>query len=414
VDLDFAALYDASLAERLAAYLDVPFGALESELPGWKLTARIVPEATNAEMLPFVVDDLGIVYTPAGDQTPGATEPPEAVTDFLRAGDVAPDPASPPAGSFARSGDGATESLDDARMVQPTSTDAMEQSWVGEGTPVGASEALPEAYQHRLERSPAASDIDIVVVCNDSKMAEEEDVVDGIYGSRGDLPHEVTVHREVPTDEFRSLLDTDAAFLHYIGHVDEDGFECPDGTVDANSIENTAIDAFFLNACTSYEQGKSLIRAGAIGGVVTLRDVVNEGAVQIGRLLSELLTAGFPLRPALEIAQEEQPIGNQYLVIGDGSMTVTQPRVVTPNLCRVRTGDSEKYEVQFTAYAKRGEIGTLFTPYLPDESKYYLVPGTSPWIDVSRSALREFLDIAVVPVYFHGDLCWSDDLLQDL
>jgi hypothetical protein len=299
-------------------------------------------------------------------------------------------------------------------MVQPTSTDAMEQSWVGEGTPVGASEALPEAYQHRLERSPAASDIDIVVVCNDSKMAEEEDVVDGIYGSRGDLPHEVTVHREVPTDEFRSLLDTDAAFLHYIGHVDEDGFECPDGTVDADSIENTAIDAFFLNACTSYEQGKSLIRAGAIGGVVTLRDVVNEGAVQIGRLLSELLTAGFPLRPALEIAQEEQPIGNQYLVIGDGSMTVTQPREVTPNLCRVRESGAGEYEMQFTTYAKRGEIGTLFTPYLPGESEYYIVPGVSPWLDVRKKELKEFLDIAAVPVYFDGQLHWSDDITAEL
>jgi hypothetical protein len=287
----------------------------------------------------------------------------------------------------------------------------MEQTWVGEGTPIGASEAVVEAYHNRLDRSPSTGDIDITVVCNDPRMTAEKDIVDEVYGSRADVPFDVDVHREVTVDRLAELLEADPSFFHYIGHVDEDGFDCADGALDAATLDRTGVDAFFLNACTSYEQGKSLIRAGSVGGVVTLNEVINDAAVEIGSLMARLLNAGFPLRPALEIARDEHLMGSQYLVVGDGSVSLAQPPDTIPYLCEVSPGD-DGYETALTTYATRGALGTILTPYYPGEESYHLVPGDTPTRTLDRTALREFLRISSIPVRLGDELYWSDEVVD--
>src|SRR5699024_9157944 len=66
-EFDPAALYDASPADRLATYLDIPFEIIEPHLPEWKLTTHIRPISTSVEALPFVVHDLAIIRTLAAD-----------------------------------------------------------------------------------------------------------------------------------------------------------------------------------------------------------------------------------------------------------------------------------------------------------------------------------------------------------
>ncbi|MFB6137253.1 MAG: hypothetical protein ABEJ42_02785, partial [Halobacteriaceae archaeon] len=347
VDLDFDALYDADLQEQLETYLSVPYEDIAAHVPEWKVATHVAPEPDNVELLPFAVDDLAVVRTAGVTATPeSGTSPPSvgdpddaqeaAIGNFLRAGAGAT--ASPDGGTtadqplsaadeFTRSASAApgTRSAGIAgpgvpERIDPGERDSLELAWVAEGAPIGGSKPTVTAYRNGLEREPATGAIDITVVCNDPRMSEEEDTVSAVYGARDALPFDVEVHRQLTAEELRDVLAEPTDFLHYIGHIDGDGFECADGRLDAGSIDEVGVDAFLLNACQSYDQGMSLIEAGSIGGVVTLRDVVNSGAVEMGETTARLLNRGFSLRAALTIAADEQIVGNQYLVVGDGDI----------------------------------------------------------------------------------------------
>ena len=388
---DVPAMYDRPIPEQVAAYVSVPFETVRPHLPDWKLTAHVSPDPDSIETLPFVVDDLAVVRTPSPTDASGPIPAPAVGTDggFTRRADAAPTPPD----SF----------------VRPDSESSIEQTWIGEETPIGASKSVAEAYRNRLDRSPTAGAIDITVVCNDDRMSAEHDLAGEVYGSREELPFDVTVRRELTTEALRETLTEPTDFLHYIGHIDDGGFDCADGKLDTATIEDVGVDAFFLNACQSYEQGLNLIRAGAIGGIVTVNDVLNTGAVDIGRAVARLLNAGFPLRAALDIARDESVVGIQYLVLGDGSLSVVQAEDNTPKLFEIsRTGD--EFELEFKTIASHAGIGGLVTPYLKEYNKYYLNSGTIDTFEVSKDELEHFLTLEDVPIKVDGKLHWSYDL----
>ncbi len=413
VDLDFAALYDRPLAERLAAYLEVPYGTLEPHVPEWKLTTHVDVSPTAVETLPFVVDDLAVVRTdadraPDGPEAGGRTNDTEAaheaaVDSFVRDGEFT---------RGHRSASAAGGGIEPA--VVPDAAGSMEQTWIGEGVPFGASKATADAYRNRLDRSPDDGDVEVTVVCNDARMAEEREHLDGVYGSREELPFEVTIHEQLSVGELREVLGEDAAFLHYIGHVDEDGFECADGSLDAATLEGTGVEAFLLNACRSYDQGMALIEAGAVGGIVTLEEVVNSGAVDVGYTLGRLLNNGFPLRPAMELAREGSYIGQQYLVVGDGGFTFVQGEGSnSPHLCELEVSDGG-FELTLKIYTPTTSgIGGIFQPYLSQADEYHLNSGTIGPFEVTKGELREFLSSENAPVKVRGDLHWSTELDVD-
>lgn len=64
--------------------------------------------------------------------------------------------------------------------------------------------------------------------------------------------------------------------------------------------------------------------------------------MRIGRTMACLLNTGFPLRAALTIARDESIIGGKYIVIGDGGLSITQPKSNVPNLCEI-TSDGETF-----------------------------------------------------------------------
>jgi hypothetical protein len=201
--------------------------------------------------------------------------------------------------------------------------------------------------------------------------------------------------------------------MHYIGHIDQKGFDCADGTLDAATLDSTGIDAFLLNACRSYQQGLHLIDAGAIGGIVTLTDIISDRAVKIGEMVSRLLNVGFPLRAALTIAREETILGGQYIVVGDGGMTVTQPQSRTPNLLDITPGEEFAVDIRTFATDTAG-LGSMYTPYIGDNSEYFLSSGTIGPFHPSRDELDEFLQLEDVPVKFSADgLRWSSSVSLD-
>ncbi|UPV76324.1 hypothetical protein M0R89_19365 (plasmid) [Halorussus limi] len=91
VDLDFGGLYEASLADRLAAYLAVPdeaFAAIESP---WHRVTHVEgdPGPDAAELLPYVVNDLSLVRVKseredAWSPTEAQKETNEALNAFVR------------------------------------------------------------------------------------------------------------------------------------------------------------------------------------------------------------------------------------------------------------------------------------------------------------------------------------------
>jgi hypothetical protein len=239
--------------------------------------------------------------------------------------------------------------------------------------------------------------------------------VDETYGSGVDLPFEVAVHEDLTRAELRRAL-ADGDFFHYVGHIDDRGFECADGHLDAGTLDHVGVDAFLLNACQSFEQGADLVRAGAVAGLVTLNDVVNDGAVRMGRLLARLLNHGFPLTGALDVASDVQPIGDQYTVVGDGTVTLARTQGSAPNAPVVASLDEETYELEFHVYpTTRMTTGSLIRPYVAGCDEYYLFSSHVDTFSVDGEALADCLATEPVPVRVGGDLYWSDEMdLGDL
>jgi len=386
VDVPFADLYEMSTPERLRAYLDVDYEAVEPYCPAWKLTADVTPTAEHVELLPYLVDDLAVVRTPEADRGVDTTQQVAAVDEFVRGG-----------------------GRPQAEFVRPEPSTAIEQTWAGDGMPIGASKALLAAYENRLDRTVGADDITITVVCNAAEMNDERDVVDDVYGSRAELPFEVRQHEGLTRAELRSVLATDTDFLHYIGHIDEDGIECADGKLDPASIPETGVDAFLLNACSSYEVGTALVEAGAIGGIVTLSDVLNGAAVTMGRTLARLLNVGYPLGVALEVARDESYAGGQYVTVGDGGLAIAQPKYNLPDLVEITDASEGRVDVTYRTFLTTGfGVGTLMMPTVRDESQYYLAPVANGLrYDLSVSELVDFV-FEKTPIRYDGALHWAE------
>ncbi|MFC7133484.1 MULTISPECIES: hypothetical protein [Salinibaculum] len=402
LDLDFEALYDQTLAEQVETYLQVPYELLADHIPQWRLTTHVEPTPDAIEQLPFVIDDLSVIRTAETDSQPEPSITPELNREFTRDEVITRSTATSP-------------ETTERSFVQPESTGALEEAWIGESIPIGASKLTIDAFENRLERETTDGDITISIVVNDERMNEEEDLVDGVYGDRDNLPFDVSVHRNTTVAELRELLTRRTGFLHYIGHTEQDGLECADGKLDVRTVEETGVDAFLLNSCNSYEQGLSLIEAGGIGGIVTLNEVINEGAVKMGETIARLLNSGFPLRAALTIARDESVLGGQYIVVGDGGMTVTQAATMTPNLLEIEKSGS-KYEIHYKTFATdNAGLGSVVIPYFEHVEEYFLSSGEIGTFRLDESGLSRFLELEQVPVRVNDNLFWSRSLrLKDL
>lgn len=427
LDVDVADLYEQSAADRLKRYMEVPYERVVEHLPTWKVNASIEPSDDGIESLPFLANDLAVIDVRDRSAHPTADE-------FARSGrfgttDDCGHPASEPSNGWPGS-DGSTvaDALAGATDRRPswlTARDAcntgglaglgsdgpIERAWIGEGVRPSASKAMPEAFRNRLGRMRRESDVEIVVVCNDPEMLEEQDVAREVYGSRKDLPFDVTFYDGLRSDQLELVLESDVDYLHYIGHVDDDGFECTDGTLDARTLDTVAVDVVFLNACRSYEQGVALIERGAVAGVVTQDDVINSGAVRIGKTMARLLNLGFPLRSALNIAKDRSIVGSQYLLVGDGNADISQARGLVPVLAAIESTGEGTYRLDITTHPTRwAGLGSQFRPALEDCNEVFLAPGRIPAFELSATALEDYLATGTFPVVLDGEFTWSDDV----
>ncbi|AGB39219.1 hypothetical protein [Natronococcus occultus] len=393
--LDFAIdeFYEAELGERIETALSIPHERIADLLPRWNLVTHATDEPTNATVLPFLVNELSIVR-PA----------PEARTDDE------PAPLTALAiDEFTRS-TGAPDSEDDRSYVSPPDADAFGQAWLGSGVPIGANKLFRTAYENGLERSPSDGTAEVAVVCNDPAMAAEFDAGDStLYGEREKLPFEVAVHRNVTTDRLRELFAADLDFLHYVGHVEDGAFVCKEDVLEAGKLPAVGVDAVLINGCRSYDVGRRVIEQGGVSGIVTLSDVGNRDAIAVGRFVVRLLNNGFTIRDAAALARETHLVGNQYLVVGDGSVTVGQAGSGVPNGCRIEPLDDGRYRLHLQLYHVDSGVGAQYIPYIDGVDRHFLAGTELPPIELSGGSLARFLRLAEIPVRYDGDRYWSTD-----
>jgi hypothetical protein len=404
---DVESLYGEPLHEQLRAYLEVPYERIVDHVPTWVLTAHLPSTPGYMEALPFILNDLGVIRDPRGIRY---DDPQEVIDDYS--------PMNPDSSvqrsttTVTRSGEQNGERRS-RKLVEPIPSDeSIDHAWFGTDIPVGASKATLEAFRNRRSMEERSDPIDITVVCNDERMLEEHENIEEVYGRRADLPFDVTSHFGLSRDAFADLLERDDSdFLHYIGHATSEGLRCPDETLDVRTLDEVGIDVFFLNACDSYDQALALTRRGALGGVGTVGDVVNEYAIDAGKLIAQLLNQGYPLRAAVNLVREYTVIGEQYLVVGDGSVDVAQPEGGPPSVYHVETRPDGDYDVRVTSYPTRVfRIGTYFDVTTEKTNDKFLLPGTTSRMRMTRSEVEDYFLWVSAPAWVDGDLRWITPL----
>ncbi|QLC33212.1 hypothetical protein EFA46_002970 [Halarchaeum sp. CBA1220] len=408
VDLDLADLYDAPLDERTAAYLDVPCETTKGILE-WHLTTDIEPTPDHAEILPYVVNDLSFIRSPSPSAGSGPPVPePDSVSEFFRN-----DPDGASVRSTDETGTRATDS-DSApsdHIVSPAAADTVGHAWVGDGYPRGASKPTVDSYRRRLDRETTEDTaIDVHVVCNDPEMREE---AEKLYGFRDLIEFDVETDFDLTIAETRDVLASETDLLHYIGHVTEEGMQCRDGDLDVRTLDDVNVDTFVLNGCRSYAQGMALVDAGALGGVVTVDNVFNRVATDVGRSVARLLDNGFDLHGALDVATENVTAGYQYTIVGNGGVTLCHHHMGCPTLGLINTDDVTEESLLFSVrcYLTRDVGPGTFISLIPLESQTrHLANPMEHSFELGPEHLQKTLSSGRSPILVDGELRWSDEL----
>ena len=170
------------------------------------------------------------------------------------------------------------------------------------------------------------------------------------------------------------------------------------------------VSAFLLNACQSYRQGEALIHRGSRGGIVTLSDVANSPATQLGRIIARLMNSGFNLRTALHVAKRELITGQQYIVVGDGGTTICQSRSGAAAIVDLEENQNSR-EINITAFPNGPYgVGSLTMPSIGKDPLNYYIPGEMRLGVVTEKEISDLLSLEVLPVFCNSELTWSDDL----
>lgn len=383
-------------------------------------------DSEAVEFLPSLVNDLSLIRPErAREETTAQTEVNEelnqAMESFLRSPgaqesatnqDFVRSASSPP--SFQRSGSSDTRGVPDLEeYVRLPEVDALEQTWVGDGTPIRGTKLIREAFAHE-NPEPSDGSIDITVVCNDEQMREELDSVGEIYGSRDDLPVNVSSKFAVSTGELRDLLAEDHDVFHFIGHIDGTGFQCPDGILDAGTVEETNATTILLNGCRSHDQGVELVKSGASAAVVSLSDLYNSGAVEVGETLARLLHHGFGIGSAMKIIREYTSIGNRYVVVGDPSVVVAQCDTVIPTAHHLNDKEDGFIVVPYTYPSGIHGIGTNFKSHIQGLNSFYIGVEKCGRKRTSLPVLKMSLVGNPRPLIIDNKLVWTDSWLKQL
>ena len=399
-EFDPAALYDAPLTHQLDAYLDLAQSTdgFEELLPEWSVCVDVTPEIENVRALPYLLDELALIRTKTHElEAEPDPETQKMVEDFLR------------------TEKDATDGLEGIFYLEDAP--AMTQAYLGKATAVRADNLSVEVLERRVNRSKRSDHrISVAVVCNEPTMADES-VVEEYYGIRDLIQFDVEGFHELTCEELRKLFETDYDLIHYIGHVDDEGIRCSDGSLDVSSVSKVRADAVLLNGCESYRQGRALVDAGALASVVTVTPISNALATQVGREVARALNCGFTLRGALDVVKKHV-LMVQYSIVGDGRVQVAQSESDVPYYFEVEPVPDTRKQTQdtlcidsFTYPAPKQEPGIISHTFV-DNSTHDLPFGNIEQSTVSIGEFASLCEEIVFPVSVCGTLYWADEISE--
>jgi hypothetical protein len=383
--LDPDAVRGLAPAGRLERYLDTPADAVAEATPEWHLSTHTEPSLEKARCLPFLLDKLSLIYLSDGSELERGELLDRTLSDaYLTRGDA-----------------------ESAEMVDPNGGVGRLHGWLAPGTPIDAFKTTPAAYENRFRYGQPGDHLQLSVVLNETEMSEEHGAVSEIYRA-ADLPMVVSVREQLTTDELADVFESDHDLVHFIGHCEDDGLRCPDGTLSTDSLSESRARTFFLNACGSYDQGLSLIEQGSVAGAVTFTDVLDSHAAMVGTAFARLLSNGFTIQRALQLARRRIMMGKDYAVVGDGTYALL-PGPEDPVVAEVTETD-DGYELTCEVITPQGAGASYQAPF----DGQSILNGTAREISVSAGELAETLESHSMPVIFDGEFHWSEDLAARL
>lgn len=402
LDLDWADLYTSTFETRTATYLDVEYSTIADVVPTWHARGYVPPVAQTAELLPHLLDQLTPVEVIEPEEIRGDDARRLALQRFMDSQDA-----------LSRSQPGHSTFEQDIPFVDIPIPPEREALWIGDGIPFGGNHLFDTGIQrYHASDEPDSSEITVTLVCNDSEMVDEIDSAEGIYDSREKVRLSVNVYRNLTTDQLAKQLADQSDLFHFIGHASTAGLHCPDGVLSPSTVDSVGTRAFFLNACSSYIPGRELIDAGAIGGVVTLSDVTEQSAEQVGVMTANLLSIGFSLRNALWIARDQSIVGGQYICVGMDSLWLTHPDGLSACAVTIDKTDSG-WRIQGASYPSlHFGIGSMTGYKFDPEGRMSLAGGIFAREGLSDATLREFLQADESPVRYDGEWMWGDQVLE--
>jgi hypothetical protein len=241
-------------------------------------------------------------------------------------------------------------------------------------------------------------------------MRREWDMVSEIYGSRDDVAIEADIEFGVGRDDLRELLKEPTDLFHYIGHVDDRGFDCIDGFLDAETIDDAGMKAFLLNACHSFAQGEALIEAGASAGIVSLSEVGNQSAIEFGKTLVRFFHRGFSMGTALTLMNRYTEFGSRYIGTGDVGLMLTQCEDSLSILYEILEENGESITVKVWGYPNRNRrMGSIVYPFAFEDGIRFLSLTCLATATIPKSRLERLVEPYLVPMVVDDSLAWSDN-----
>ena len=463
--LDADRLYDAPMAERVRTYLAADYRSVADRFPEWHLSMHIEPTYEHARTLPYLVGSLPFIFRPEGEPlserewlekslTGGGFGPPDqrSGSELLRGADASDGSQASSAGATAgsqsdskasdRSGpvrgssDRPTEvtgprnvrgfgrrTAANVDLLDPELGPGRVHGWLAEGTPIDGFKALPAAYRHRddvlddpgtgLSVTAVVNEVNRTMVSN-CEMSDEHEAAVEHYRTRADeLTVDLTVERQVRTGDLARIFESSNDLVHFVGHHEDAGLECPDGFLSPSSIDRSGAQTFFLNACGSYPFGETLVRKGSVAGGATLSPVNDSNAARVGTTFARLLVQGYCMGRALAKAARHTIAPRDYLVVGDATFRASQSNDLAPPDVWIAPDGEDGFQVLKKTPSPWGIGGEQMSSSAGDESSHWLL-GNSELLDFSHESLLDFLEMKSHPVIFRDEFYWPDELLREL
>jgi hypothetical protein len=222
----------------------------------------------------------------------------------------------------------------------------------------------------------------------------------------------VTVREGLTREELSETFRRRSAFVHYIGHCDVDGLRCVDGNLATESIPESNAQTFFLNACGSFHEGRSLIERGSVAGGVTFSKVLNEQAATVGTTFARLLLSGFSIDRAMQLARRQIMMGKNYAVVGDGTHVLGGRRDRHPGTVVADRTDDDRFVITYDVLPN-WTAGGWFYPVGMETDRPHLL-GTTTESTLDRASFLEMLESIDAPVVYDDRFFWPEELATQL